>query len=130
MGFIKKEDIDLKWIFIIILGGIVIWKTLFTGGSDKIDTKDEELERLTQENIALIAGYDSLGGVVDSLDERYVVLEDKYQVKDDELKAKNNEIDKLKAKRYEVSNYVNSLHSDSIAPTFTNYLQRRGGSNN
>ena len=127
---IKKEDIDLKWIFIFILGGILIFKTFFGGNNEPIDNQQEEVDRLTNENLLLQDNYDSLGLVIDSVNERIIVIDADLVATKDELNKKNNEIDELKERRYEISNYVKSLHADSIAPVFTNYLQRRGGSNN
>jgi len=129
MGFIKKEDIDLKWIFIIVLGAGLLLSLIFRQG-DTINTGEDEINRLNKENTELKLDYDSVNVVKDSLATRVTVLIDSAAETGRLVNKQNNEINRLNDRRYEVSTYVTTLRGDSVAPEWTKYFQRRGSLSN
>ena len=119
-----KFDIDIKTIFILILGVAVIFLLLFRP-SKEINTYEEEILILKNQNKILINNNDSLSFANVKLLEDILVLEEDVEVINIKLEDSSKEIDKLKKKKNEIHSNVIIMDANSVTNNLADYLKRR-----
>lgn len=116
------KKLDIKSIFIIILGIAVIVTYLMGGNTVTTDYKDQ-IEKLHEENSVLVIKNDSLKNDNIKLDNKFAKLEGKIKENDLKLSQTKLQLEKLNKRRNEVPTYVNSLSADGVADAFAEYLE-------
>jgi hypothetical protein len=119
-----KFDIDIKTIFILVLGAAVILLLLFRP-SKEISTYEEEMLILKNQNIKLLQNNDSLSTINDKLIEDVIILEEDVEEINIKLEDSSKEIDKLKKKKNEIPSNVIVMDANSVTNYIADYLKRR-----
>ena len=119
-----KFDIDIKTIFILVLGVAVILLLLFRP-SKEISTYEEEMLILKNQNIKLLQNNDSLSTINDKLIEDVIILEEDVEEINIKLEDSSKEIDKLKKKKNEIPSNVSVMDANSVTNYLADYLKRR-----
>jgi len=117
--------IDIKTIFILILAVALILSFIFRPNVP-IETYEEEINALKQENKELIISNDSINKLNKKLEEE--IKEILFTIDSTEALLRNteNKLKELEGRRNEVSNIVDNLNSDGVTKSISDYLQRRG----
>ena len=118
---VRRKKLDIKTIFIIILGVLLIisiFRGIKTNQVSNFDLLHEQNENLHKMNDSLIKNNSILQDQRDSI---HMELGKKMI----ELDATNIEIEKLKKLRIGIRNNVKNMTSDSVANGFNDYLDRR-----
>ena len=117
--------IDIKVIFILILAVALILSFIFRP-SIPIDTYEEEINSLKQQNKELILSNDSINKLNKKLEEE--IKEILFTIDSTEalLRSTENKLKELEGRRNEVSNIVDNLNSDGVTQSISDYLKRRG----
>ena len=119
-----KTDIDIKTIFILVLGVAVILLLLFRPSKD-INTHEEEILILRNQNIVLLQNNDSLSTINDKLIEDVIILEEGVEEINVKLKESSKEIDELKKKKNEILSGVIIMDANDVTNNIADYLKRR-----
>ena len=119
-----KFDIDIKTIFILVLGAAVILLLLFRP-SKEISTYEEEMLILKNQNIKLLQNNDSLSTINDKLIEDVIILEEDVEEINIKLEDSSKEIDKLKKKKNEIPSNVIVMDANSVTNYLADYIKRR-----
>ena len=119
-----KTDIDIKTIFILVLGVAVILLLLFRPSKD-INTHEEEILILRNQNIVLLQNNDSLSTINDKLIEYLIILEEGVEEINVKLKESSKEIDELKKKKNEILSDVIIMDANDVTNNIADYLKRR-----
>mgnify|MGYP003642330162 CR=1 FL=1 len=119
-----KFDIDIKSIFILILGAAIILLLLFRP-TKEIDIHEEEILILKNQNKILIQNNDSLSTANVKLIEDIIILEEDVDEINVKLKDSNKEIDKLKKKKNEIHSNVIIMDANDVTNNLADYLKRR-----
>ena len=119
-----KFDIDIKTIFILVLGVAVILLLLFRP-SKEISTYEEEMLILKNQNIKLLQNNDSLSTINDKLIEDVIILEEDVEEINIKLVDSSKEIDKLKKKKNEIPSNVIVMDANSVTNYLADYIKRR-----
>jgi len=119
-----KFDIDIKTIFILILGAAVILLLLFRP-SKVINTHEEELLKLKTRNKLLLQNNDSLSSINNKLIEDVVILEEGVEEINIKLENSTKEIEKLKKKKNEIPANVIIMDANDVTYNIADYLERR-----
>ena len=119
-----KFDIDIKTIFILVLGAAVILLLLFRP-SKEISTYEEEMLILKNQNIKLLQNNDSLSTINDKLIEDVIILEEDVEEINIKLVDSSKEIDKLKKKKNEIPSNVIIMDANDVTYNLTEYIERR-----
>tara|TARA_R110000772_G_scaffold61702_3_gene138914 strand:- start:548 stop:928 length:381 start_codon:yes stop_codon:yes gene_type:complete len=119
-----KTDIDIKTIFILVLGVAVILLLLFRPSKD-INTHEEEILILRNQNIVLLQNNDSLSTINDKLIEDVIILEEGVEEINVKLKESSKKIDELKKKKNEILSDVIIMDANDVTNNIADYLKRR-----
>ena len=119
-----KFDIDIKTIFILVLGVAVILLLLFIP-SKVINTHEEEMLILKNQNIILLQNNDSLSSINNKLIEDVVILEEGVDEINIKLENSTKEIEKLKKKKNEIPANVIIMDANDVTYNIADYLERR-----
>jgi hypothetical protein len=119
-----KFDIDIKTIFILVLGVAVILLLLFRP-SKVINTHEEEMLILKNQNIILLQNNDSLSSINNKLIEDVVILEEGVDEINIKLENSTKEIEKLKKKKNEIPANVIIMDANDVTYNIADYLERR-----
>ncbi len=119
-----KFDIDIKSIFILILGAAVILLLLFRP-TKEIDIHEEEILILKNQNKILLQNNDSLSVANVRLIEDIIVLEENVEQINDKLENSNKQIDILKKKKNEIHTNVIIMDANDVTNNLADYLKRR-----
>lgn len=119
-----KFDIDIKSIFILILGAAVILLLLFRP-TKEIDIHEEEILILKNQNKILLQNNDSLSTANVRLIEDIIVLEENVEQINDKLENSNKQIDILKKKKNEIHTNVIIMDANDVTNNLADYLKRR-----
>lgn len=119
-----KFDIDIKIVFILVLGAAVILLLLFRP-SKEISTYEEEMLILKNQNIKLLQNNDSLSTINDKLIEDVIILEEGVEEINVKLKESSKEIDELKKKKNEILSDVIIMDANDVTNNIADYLKRR-----
>ena len=119
---------NIQTVFILILAAALILSFIFRP-STPIETYEDEINLLKQQNQQLLLSNDSINLINTKLQEEinvmlYAIDSTKVALEKTETKLENLEI-----KRNEVSTIVSNMGSDDITNTFSNYLKRRSKGN-
>ena len=117
--------IDIKTIFILVLAVALILSFIFRPNVP-IDTYEEEINALKQENRELILSNDSINKLNKKLEEE--IREILFTIDSTQALLRNteNKLKELEGRRNEVSNIVDNLNSDGVTKSISDYLKRRG----
>ncbi len=119
-----KFDIDIKDIFIIVLGLVIVTMILFRPSKD-ISMYEEEINILNQRNKILIDINDSISIANNLLENQISLLEVDVETVNDKLIDNEKEINKLKRNKGEIYKHVNSLDVDGVTSGLSDYLKRK-----
>ena len=119
-----KPKIDIKTIFILVLGVAVILLLLF-GPSKEINTHEEEILILKTQNRILSQDNDSISSINIKLMKDVVILEEDVEEINVKLEDSNKEIDKLKRKKNEIPSNVIIMDANDVTSHLADYLKRR-----
>ena len=94
--------------------------------SKPIETYEEEINSLKQQNKELILSNDSINKLNKKLEEE--IKEILFTIDSTEalLRSTENKLKELEGRRNEVSNIVDNLNSDGVTQSISDYLKRRG----
>ena len=120
----KNFKIDIKTGFIIVLGLIIIFMIIFRP-SKEINNYENEIERLNVRNKELFDRNDSLKLINNVLEKQIGILETNVESVNNSLGNNQKEINRLKNKKGEIFNYVNSMDVNGVTSGFSDYLKRR-----
>jgi len=123
------KKIDIKSVFIVILAIGLIFSFLI-GQRSKIDYKKDELKTLHDSNELLISKNDSLLTVNTVLDRKIASINLIIEQNNKKLSETQSQLEKLKKKRNEVSNNVNSLSANGVSNAFSDFLNKNTKSTN
>ena len=119
---------NIQTVFILILAAALILSFIFRP-STPIETYEDEINLLKQQNQQLLLSNDSINLINTKLQEEinvilYAIDSTKVALEKTETKLENLEI-----KRNEVSTIISNMGSDDITNTFSNYFKRRSKRN-
>jgi len=123
-----KINIDIKSIFIIILGVALILSFIFRP-SVPIEEYENEINLLKKQNKELLISNDSIAGLNKKLEEE--IQQILFTIDSTEALLRNTEqkLKELEEKRDEISDIVDNLNSDGVTESISDYLKRRGKNN-
>lgn len=119
-----KFDIDIKIVFILILAAAVILLLLFRP-TKEINTHEEEILMLENQNKILLQDNDSLSSINIKLIEDVIILEEDVEEINVKLEDSSKEIDKLKRKKNEIPSNVIIMDANDVTNHLADYLKRR-----
>ena len=119
-----KINIDIKSIFIIVLGLIIVFMIIFRPSKD-ISMYEEQINVLNQRNKILIEINDSISNVNNLLGSQIKLLEKDVETVNDKLVDNEEEINKLKRNKGEIYKHVNSLDVNGVTSGLSDYLKRK-----
>ena len=119
-----KINIDIKSIFIIVLGLIIVFMIIFRPSKD-ISMYEEQINVLNQRNKILIEINDSISNVNNLLGNQIKLLEKDVETVNDKLVDNEEEINKLKRNKGEIYKHVNSLDVNGVTSGLSDYLKRK-----
>tara|TARA_B100001175_G_C19454452_1_gene613046 strand:- start:850 stop:1230 length:381 start_codon:yes stop_codon:yes gene_type:complete len=120
---------NIQTVFILILAAALILSFLFRP-STPIETYEEKINLLKQQNQQLLLSNDSINLINTKLQEEINVILYAIDSTKVALKETEHKLEILENKRNEVSTIINNMDSDDITNTFSSYLKRRGKGNN
>jgi Tfp pilus assembly protein PilN len=120
---------NIQTVFILILAVALILSFIFRP-SKPIETYENEINLLKQQNQQLLLSNDSINFINTKLQEEINVILYAIDSTKVALKETENKLEILENKRNEVSTIINNMDSDDITNTFSSYLKRRGKGNN
>lgn len=119
-----KFDIDIKDIFIIVLGLVIVTMIIFRPSKD-ISMYEEEINVLNQRNKILIEINDSISTANNILENQISLLEVDVETVNGKLIDNEKEIKKLKRNKGEIYKHVNSLDVNGVTSGLSDYLKRK-----
>ena len=119
-----KFDIDIKDIFIVVLGVVIITMIILRPSND-ISMYEEEINILNQKNKILIDINDSISIANNLLENQISLLEVDVETVNGKLIDNEKEINKLKRNKGEIYKHVNSLDVDGVTSGISDYLKRK-----
>ena len=117
--------IDIKMIFILVLAVALILTIIFRPPKP-IETYEEEINSLKQENKELVISNDSITKLNKKLEEEIKEILFTIDSTKALLKNSENKIKELEEQRDEISDIVDNLNSDGVTQSISDYLKRRG----
>lgn len=120
----EKKKIDIKLIFIFILGGALILMFIFKGGKP-IDGYETEINYLKANNLFLKTQNDSLKVEANKIDDKIDSINKKIDLNSIQLKVAQNKIIFLENKKNEIPTYVNHLNANGVSSELSKYIKRR-----
>lgn len=117
------KKLDIKSIFIIILGIALIISFLIGGKPNGIDKK--QFDELHNQNKNLMLTNDSLSKSNDGINKELGLIQTELNKKNIEIETTNKEIDKLKKARIILKNKMKIISAEGIATGFNDYIERR-----
>ena len=129
MSDIKKIINSIQLIFIVILAIALILSLIFRP-SKPIDTYENEINALKEQNTQLLLSNDSINSVNSKLQKEintilYAIDSTKVILKETETK-----LAELEKKRNEIPNIISNMDSDDITRSISDYLKRRSQGDN
>ena len=118
-----KINIDIKTIFIIVLGLIVVFMILFRPSKD-INYYEEEIRLLNEKNILLIESNDSIMSLNNNLQTEIDNLNQSVDSVNLVLDKNEEEINKLKRRKGEIFDHVNNMDVNGVTRNIADYLKR------
>jgi predicted nuclease with TOPRIM domain len=118
-----KFNIDIKTVFIIVLGLIVVFMILFRPSKD-INYYEEEIRLLNEKNVLLIKSNDSIISLNNNLQKEIDILNQSVDSVNLVLNKNEEEINKLKKRKGEVFDHVNNMDVNGVTRNLTDYIKR------
>ncbi len=118
-----KFNIDIKTVFIIVLGLIVVFMILFRPSKD-INYYEEEINLLNEKNVLLLKSNDSIISLNNNLQKEIDILNQSVDSVNLVLNKNEEEIKKLKKRKGEVFDHVNNMDVNGVTRNLTDYLKR------
>lgn len=118
-----KFNIDIKTVFIIVLGLIVVLMILFRPSKD-INYYEEEINLLNEKNVLLLKSNDSIISINNNLQKEIDILNQSVDSVNLVLNKNEEEINKLKKRKGEVFDRVNNMDVNGVTRNLTDYLKR------
>ena len=118
-----KFNIDIKTVFIIVLGLIVVLMILFRPSKD-INYYEEEINLLNEKNVLLLKSNDSIISLNNNLQKEIDILNQSVDSVNSVLNKNEEEIKKLKKRKGEVFDHVNNMDVNGVTRNLTDYLKR------
>lgn len=119
-----KFNIDIKSIFILVLGLIIVFMILFKPSND-ISQYEEEINILNKKNTILLKQNDSINSINNNLQIEINSLHKSIDSVNIVLDKNKKQIDRLKNRKGEIFNSVNNMDVNGVTSNITNYLRRR-----
>jgi alpha-N-acetylglucosamine transferase len=120
------KKLDTKSIFIIVLSFILILSFIFNGITRRtINNKDILIEALNQKNEALLKNNESILSLNKALDEQIFLLNKEIILNQESLAQTELQINKLKQRKNETSNYVTNLSANGVASGLSIFINKR-----
>lgn len=119
-----KINIDIKSIFIIVLGLIIVFMLLFKPSKD-INQYEEEIIILNQKNVILSNQNDSINSINNNLQIVIISLQKNVDSINLVLDDNKRQIERLKKRKGEIYNNVNNMDVNGVTSNLTNYLRRK-----
>jgi len=119
-----KNEIDIKSIFILVLGVALVLAILFRPSKD-INKYEEEINLLNHQNEMLLGNNDSISLLNEKLIKDIIVLEEDIEDINVKLKYSDTQIKKLKNKKNEVYSNVIIMDANGVTSNISEYLRRR-----
>jgi len=123
-----KNNIDIKTIFIIVLGAGLVLSFIFRP-SKSIDTYEDEISLLKKQNKNLSSNNDSLKSI--NIELSIEIQNILTNIDSTEAKLADNEgkINDLEDDKSKVSGYVRNLNADGVAESLNEYFERKSQGN-
>jgi predicted nuclease with TOPRIM domain len=118
-----KFNIDIKSIFIIVLGLIIVFMILFRPSKD-INQDEEKINLLNQKNEILLNKNDSINSINNNLQIEINSLNKSVDSVNIVLGKNEKQIIILKKRKGEIFNNVNNMDVNGVTRNLTNYLKR------
>lgn len=118
-----KFNIDIKTVFIIVLGLIVVLMILFRPSKD-INYYEEEINLLNEKNVLLLKSNDSIISINNNLQKEIDILNQSVDSVNLVLNKNEEEIKKLKKRKGEVFDHVNNMDVNGVTRNLTDYIKR------
>ena len=118
-----KFNIDIKTVFIIVLGLIVVFMILFRPSKD-INYYEEEIRLLNEKNVLLKKSNDSIISLNNNLQKEIDILNQSVDSLNLVLNKNEEEINKLKKRKGEVFDHVNNMDVNGVTRNLTDYIKR------
>jgi len=118
-----KFNIDIKSIFIIVLGLIIVFMILFRPSKD-INQHEEKINLLNQKNEILLNKNDSINSINNNLQIEINSLNKSVDSVNIVLGKNEKQIIILKKRKGEIFNNVNNMDVNGVTHNLTNYLKR------
>ena len=118
-----KFNIDIKSIFIIVLGLIIVFMILFRPSKD-INQDEEKINLLNQKNEILLNNNDSINSINNNLQIEINSLNKSVDSVNIVLGKNEKQIIILKKRKGEIFNNVNNMDVNGVTRNLTNYLKR------
>ena len=120
---------SIQLIFIVILAIALILSLIFRP-SKPIDTYENEINALKEQNTQLLLSNDSINSINSKLQKEintilYAIDSTKVVLKETETK-----LAELEKKRNEIPNIISNMDSDDITSSISDYLKRRSKGDN
>ena len=119
---------NIQTVFILILAAALILSFIFRP-STPIETYEDEINLLKQQNQQLLLSNDSINLINTKLQEEINVMLYAIDSTKVALEKTKTQLENLEIKRNEVSTIVSNMGSDDITNTFSNYFKRRSKRN-
>ena len=126
MEWLKK--LDIKSIAIIVLG-IALIISFILGQRNNVDLKKDEIEKLHNENEAIMKMNDSLLQANQRIDQEIKDIHTRLAATAIELVSTQKQLKDLKNRSHEIPKYVGTLSANGIASSLTDYLNSKSSSN-
>lgn len=118
-----KFNIDIKTVFIIVLGLIVVFMIVFRPSKD-INYYEEEINLLNEKNVLLLKSNDSIISLNNNLQKEIDILNQSVDSVNLVLNKNEEEINKLKKRKGEVFDRVNNMDVNGVTRNLTDYIKR------
>lgn len=125
----KKILNNIQLVFIVILAIALVLSLLFRP-SKSIDTYEDEIRALKNENKILLLSNDSINEINNKLQKEINTI--LYAIDSTKviLRETENKLAELEKKRNEIPGIISNMHSDDITNNISDYLKRRSKGDN
>jgi chromosome segregation ATPase len=117
------KNIDIKTIFIFILGGLLILAVIFN--QKKYVANETMIDDLHNKTTILKTANESLKEANKKLDSTIFIINQELVENRKQLDKTQKQLQELNKKRNEISTNVNRLSANGVANAFTKYLDKR-----
>ena len=120
----KLKKLDIKWLAIFILAGILIFN-IMCQKPNKIDIHKDENKKIQKQNELLLKRNDSIDKENSILNKRITEAELRIAQGVEQARQLQVDINNLEKQRHEINNNVKHLDADGVARELTKYIKQR-----